>query len=120
MTGIKGSVNKTAMHGHGSALTYARRYIMCLAFDIQVSDDDDGNAAGAENRRFVSTSQVAQINTRLDKIESLAGHAEQRKIYKGILGMNETERLDYVLIENFTAILGRLDEIIEHHEGGGE
>ena len=45
-TGIKGSVNKTNVHAFGSTMTYGRRYLMMLIFDI-TTDDDDGNASGA-------------------------------------------------------------------------
>ena len=45
MTGIKGNQNKTATHGMGSAISYGRRYLKLLIFDIATTDDD-GNAAG--------------------------------------------------------------------------
>lgn len=44
-TGIKGSVNKTKMHGKGSSFSYGRRYMMCLIWNIP-TQDDDGNGAG--------------------------------------------------------------------------
>ncbi len=42
--GIKGSVNKTALHATGSTFTYGRRYLTCMMFDVAVGDDNDGNA----------------------------------------------------------------------------
>lgn len=44
-TGPKGSQNKTMTHGFGSALSYGRRYLKLLIFDIATTDDD-GRAAG--------------------------------------------------------------------------
>lgn len=41
--GIKGSVNKTNLHAAGSTLTYGRRYLTLLMFDIATGDDTDGN-----------------------------------------------------------------------------
>jgi len=44
MTGIAGSVNKTAIHGFGSTVSYGRRYLTCLVFNIAVKgEDNDGN-----------------------------------------------------------------------------
>lgn len=45
MTGIGGKVNKTATHGRGSAITYARRYLTMLIFNLRTGHDDDGNAS---------------------------------------------------------------------------
>lgn len=45
MTGIGGKVNKTATHGRGSAITYARRYLTLLIFNLRTGYDDDGNAS---------------------------------------------------------------------------
>ena len=46
--GPNGSVNKTALHGFGSTMSYGRRYLKLMLFDIATGDDDDGNAAGAD------------------------------------------------------------------------
>lgn len=45
IAGIKGAQNKTATHAFGSTMSYGRRYMLLLIFDIPVTDDD-GNAAG--------------------------------------------------------------------------
>lgn len=46
MVGIKGNQNKTATHGFGSTMTYARRYLKLLVWDIATTDDD-GQAASS-------------------------------------------------------------------------
>lgn len=48
MTGMKGNQNKTATHGFGSTMSYGRRYLTLLIFNIALTnEDDDGNRAGA-------------------------------------------------------------------------
>lgn len=42
--GMKGTQNKTATHGFGSALSYGRRYLKLLIADVSTTDDD-GRAA---------------------------------------------------------------------------
>lgn len=43
--GIQGSVNKTQVHARGSAVTYGRRYLTLMVFNLNTGFDDDGNAA---------------------------------------------------------------------------
>lgn len=50
MEGIKGNVNKTQVHGTGSAISYGQRYLTKLIFNLNTGDDDDGNAAGGDTR----------------------------------------------------------------------
>lgn len=45
LAGIKGNANKTRTHAFGSTMSYGRRYLKLMIFDIATSDDDDGNAA---------------------------------------------------------------------------
>jgi len=42
-TGLAGKVNKTQTHAEASSITYGRRYVTCLAFDVATGDDTDGN-----------------------------------------------------------------------------
>jgi hypothetical protein len=45
--GIKGNAMMTATHSLASAISYSRRYLLCMAFGVAISnEDDDGNAAG--------------------------------------------------------------------------
>jgi hypothetical protein len=45
-SGIKGSTNKTDIQGKGSSVSYLRRYMLCMVFNVAIGDSDtDGNAA---------------------------------------------------------------------------
>lgn len=47
MVGIKGVANKTEIHGMASTFSYAKRYLFCMIFNIQIADtDDDAQSAG--------------------------------------------------------------------------
>ena len=49
--GIKGTTNKTAVHGVASTLSYGKRYLLVMIFNITiVGEDDDGNSAGGDSR----------------------------------------------------------------------
>lgn len=44
--GAKGGDVMTKTHATGSAVTYGRRYLLAMIFNLAVGSDDDGNAAG--------------------------------------------------------------------------
>lgn len=45
--GAKGNQNKTLVHGAGSSMSYGRRYLTLMIFNVSLTnDDDDGNRAG--------------------------------------------------------------------------
>lgn len=67
--GIKGTVNKTKPHAKGSAVTYAQRYLKCLIWDVQISDDDDGNAAG-QDLPTLTEKQVADMESALLEMDN--------------------------------------------------
>lgn len=43
-SGAKGNSNKTGIQAWGSTVTYARRYMKLMVFDVATSEDNDGNA----------------------------------------------------------------------------
>jgi hypothetical protein len=77
--GIKGTANKTATHGFGSALSYGRRYLKLLIADVPTTDDD-GRAA----------TEGGPIN------------AEQVKVLNGLadaVGADKQKLCDYLKVE---------------------
>ncbi len=52
--GIKGEKNKTSTHGRGSAISYGRRYLVMMIFNLTIGDDDDGNAAGENEQQRIA------------------------------------------------------------------
>lgn len=63
--GVKGTANKTATHGFGSALSYGRRYLKLLIADVPTTDDD-GRAAG--NGDPINKEQIAALNGLADAV----------------------------------------------------
>lgn len=55
--GAKGGDTKTEMHGFGSSMSYGRRYLTLLIFNIATTDDD-GNLSGAS----LSDEQIATLD----------------------------------------------------------
>jgi hypothetical protein len=58
LTGMKGTQNKTNTHAFGSTLSYGRRYLKMLIFDVATTDDD-GRAASSGER--IDDSQIVTL-----------------------------------------------------------
>lgn len=72
--GPNGSVNKTGPHGFGSTMSYGRRYLKLMLFDIATSDDDDGNAAGgAESAAAITRAQFEELHGLIEETKSDLG-----------------------------------------------
>jgi len=65
--GIAGKTNKTRVHASGSTLSYGRRYLTMLIFNVAITDDDDGNGAGTE---YVTEEQAATIKALADEVKA--------------------------------------------------
>lgn len=64
-TGMKGSKNKTDTHAFGSTMSYGRRYLKLLVWDI-ATKDDDGNAAGSG--AAITQDEAATITARIEEV----------------------------------------------------
>jgi len=63
-TGIAGKAMMTLVHAQGSAISYGRRYLICMIFNIPTGEDDDGNAAGNDT---IDDEQIKYINEEIKK-----------------------------------------------------
>jgi len=72
IAGIKGAVNKTPMHGCGSTMSYARRYLLRMIFNLITSEDidDDGNAGGGELVDLITTDQETILEDLITETKS--------------------------------------------------
>jgi len=67
-TGMKGGATKTAIQGLGSSVSYLRRYLTCMIFNVILTDEDnDGQAV----EQFLSPTQVKIL------VEKLGGPGER-------------------------------------------
>lgn len=61
--GIKGTANKTLTHAFGSTMSYGRRYLKMMIFDVKTTDDD-GNGAGGKapvEVEFITDEQLVEL-----------------------------------------------------------
>jgi ERF superfamily len=84
-TGLKGNPNKTATHAYGSSMSYGRRYLTLLIFNVSLTnEDDDGNTAGG----MITEDQVASLEADIIR-----------------LGVNRAAFIAYMCIDELSQIL---------------
>lgn len=71
--GIQGNSAMTKTHAAGSAMTYGRRYLLALIFNLAFGKDDDGNGAGG-----------SPLDKIYDKIELSQSLDELKKAYSEV------------------------------------
>lgn len=68
--GMKGSLNKSPTHGFGSTMSYGRRYLTVLIFNLRlINEDDDGNAA-SEDDDLISAKQLVTLEKLLEDLQA--------------------------------------------------
>lgn len=63
-TGPKGNANKSRTHAFGSTMSYGRRYLKLLVFDVTLVDEDD-DGQRASSRTTVTPEQAALLRKEL-------------------------------------------------------
>jgi hypothetical protein len=84
--GKDGTKNKTGIQAMGSTVSYLRRYLVCMIFNVATADDNDGNGGGAGNRMDEKT-----LGKHLDMINGSEAEADVLKNFAK--AYNEAEEL---------------------------
>lgn len=67
IAGIKGNQNKTPTHAHGSTMSYGRRYLTLLIFNISLTNEDkDGNQSGD----CITESQITDLMALAEEVKA--------------------------------------------------
>jgi hypothetical protein len=104
--GLKGNANKTATHAFGSTMSYGRRYLLCMIFNIATTDDDDGNAA-AKGSANISEGQYVELQGLIDQ----AGIAENV-----VLTAEKVAALHFLPERRYASVRAKLETTIKNRE----
>jgi len=82
LVGSQGKANKTEVQGLGSTVSYLRRYMLCLAFDIVLADDDDDGGevvytldnTETDAQWLALLDRMLKAAATLDEVADVAGH----------------------------------------------
>jgi len=87
--GLKGNANMTKIHGKSSSVSYGRRYLMCMIWNIPTQDDNDGRNGAVEHI------SEAEGNKILDLITATGSNLERFLSYMGVEGIESIAKKDY-------------------------
>jgi ERF superfamily len=116
ITGMKGNTNKTPTHGFGSTMSYGRRYLTLLIFNIALINEDDD----AKTQRQSSTGKVATAATRnwfLEQTKDIHVKLQAYAIDKAII-MPDQALDEYPLqaVPTSKSELAKLRQKVEAHQ----
>ena len=94
--GIKGNANMTKIHAKASSTSYARRYLMCMIWNIPTGDDNDGNGVPQE---VISDKELSQL---LDMVADKEVNLEKFLEYMKIESLEKMPKAKFQ--QAFTAI----------------
>lgn len=97
MVGIKGNANKTATHGFGSTISYGRRYLTLLVFNITLTNEDNDGNHGTET---VSEEQLANLVALITEVK-----ADRKKF----LAYLKVASLEEIPAASYSTVVGLLE-----------
>ncbi len=105
--GAKGGDVMTKTHATGSAVQYGRRYLLGMIFNITVSKDDDGNAAGNKPQEFVTEEQVMALR---DLLTATNGNEAK---FLAFIGLPSLDKI-------YASAFDKAVDVIKQHKGGSK
>lgn len=96
LAGAQGTVNKTKIHASGSTLTYGRRYLLKLIFNLITSEEVDNDGNDVVGYECITEDQIANVRALLDETDtdeySICKHCKVES-----LDLLPTNKLKYVI-----------------------
>lgn len=96
-SGIKGSKNKTRPHASASAKTYGKRDSLCSVLGINITDDDDGNAAGSVP---ITDKQKEALVALLQDVKDIEAYQKSFLDYMKVESIDVIPQKDYYKASN--------------------
>jgi hypothetical protein len=99
LLGPQGKANKTPLHGLGSSLSYIRRYLTCMIFNVVLTNEDnDGNRTRGEPGKL-SAGQVEELNG-LMRLTRTVERKFLDALAPGLNAIEEAPAADYPRLKN--------------------
>lgn len=88
--GAKGNQNKTLVHGAGSSMSYGRRYLTLMIFNVSLTnEDDDANRAGRKPQRGPAVATDRTRSWFVEQMKDMAEEAYNFALDRGYLAPDE-------------------------------
>ena len=96
--GFKGNANKTSLQGLGSLISYLRRYLTCMVFDVILTDEDNDGNGDTETKREERQDKFTERAT-----QQAPASSEPQGVWSpedGVVMKGKTGRLNYATQAN--------------------
>jgi hypothetical protein len=91
-SGIKGSKNKTGVMAAGSTVSYLRRYLSCMIFNVVLTNEDDDGVGATQT---ISEAQANKILDLLIACEMEGPRSQPFLSFMGVAGVDDIPARDY-------------------------
>lgn len=106
-----GNRGTNSAQAEGSALTYARRYSLSMAFGIASDVDDDGNGVGTAKRKAPQPKNISQEQLRtLTELLNEATQLSGTDMMPFALQVANVSALKFVTEDNYKPLLAKVTE----------
>lgn len=106
-----GNRGTNSAQAEGSALTYARRYSLSMAFGIASDVDDDGNSAGSSKRKPEAPKAISQEKlVLLEKLITDTSQLSGQDMMAFTLKAANVAALKFVTEDNYKPLLAKVTE----------
>lgn len=106
-----GNRGTNSAQAEGSALTYARRYSLSMAFGIASDVDDDGNGAGSSKRKPEAPKPISQEKlVLLEKLITDTSQLSGQDMMAFTLKAANVAALKFVTEDNYKPLLAKVTE----------
>lgn len=90
--GSQGKSNKTGIQAFGSTVTYARRYLKLMVFDIATGDDKDGNGGPPEPPETLGPEEMTVLD---DLLKRTGADRQKFFAYAKVEGMADIHKKNF-------------------------
>lgn len=91
--GLAGKTMMTLTHARASAVTYAKRYLVGMIFNLSTGEDEDGNMPTSEASGSITEQQASEIKAKCDQVAE--GFDQSFCNYFGIEAISDLPAKDY-------------------------
>lgn len=90
--GPKGTQNKTGTQGFGSTMSYGRRYLKALMYDLVIIGEDNDGARTGNGAEYLSAEQIKNIE---DLLQSTGRSMDRFLKFKKVSALSQIRAKDY-------------------------
>jgi hypothetical protein len=103
MAGARGASNKTTIQALGSSVSYLRRYLTCMIFNVTLANEDNDGAGNRSLPTFITQEQADDVASMLSEVGLTRDDA-------GFLAWAGVDRIEHIMPNGLPRITRELEK----------